>query len=305
VATPGCEELEELEAERERAEEKRLFYVAASRARHRLIVSMWRPRLKTGDARDRPSSPVGRFWPALRPALEEGLAHTLVVAPEPPAGRWRRDPPGSGEKAAALFQGDISEIQGRGPALEASASLFLRRAGRPPGVESPPEDRPRGEAAAGDRELATRLGSAVHQAMQAMVERAMAADAAAREASAAWSLPVKSAEEAASLVAKLAGSNLYRRARAARRRLAETPLLYRDAEGYLVEGIADLLFEEPEGWVLVDYKTDRDLSIEMDLYARQLSDYAAAIARLGGPRVREAYLLHARTGEALPVEIPE
>jgi ATP-dependent exoDNAse (exonuclease V) beta subunit len=55
----------------------------------------------------------------------------------------------------------------------------------------------------------------------------------------------------------------------------------------------------------VDYKTDRDLTIEKQLYTRQLADYAAAVGRLGGPRVREAYLLHARTGEALPIEIPE
>jgi ATP-dependent helicase/nuclease subunit A len=305
VATPGCEELEQLDDERERAEEKRLFYVSASRARHRLIVSMWRPRYKTGDARDRPTSPLGRFWFALRQALEDGLAQTLVVAPEPPAGRWRRDPSGSSEPQAALFRKEVAEIERRGPGLEASRSLPLRRAGRAPGAEAPPEDRPRGEAAPGDRELATRLGSAVHQAMQAMVERGMDADAAAREASAAWSLPLNSAGEAARLVANLAGSELYRRAGTARRRLAETPLLFRDPQGYLVEGIADLLFEEPGGWVLVDYKTDRDLTIEKQLYTRQLADYAAAVGRLGGPRVREAYLLHARTGEALPIEIPE
>jgi ATP-dependent helicase/nuclease subunit A len=141
--------------------------------------------------------------------------------------------------------------------------------------------------------------------MQAMVERGLEADAAAQEAAAAWSLPVASGREAATLVANLAGSDLYRRAGAARRRLAETPLLFRDADGYLVEGIADLLFEEPDGWVLVDYKTDRDLSIEKNLYARQLSDYAAAVASLGGPRVREAYLLHARTGKAIPVGLGE
>ena len=69
----------------------------------------------------------------------------------------------------------------------------------------------------------------------------------------------------------------------------------------LVEGKIDLLFEEEDGWVVVDWKTDRlptpAVRAEREaLYAPQLASYARALVALLGPgtRVKETLLAFAR-----------
>jgi ATP-dependent exoDNAse (exonuclease V) beta subunit len=54
-------------------------------------------------------------------------------------------------------------------------------------------------------------------------------------------------------------------------------------DGTLVEGIVDLAFEEDGKWVVVDYKTDREIvAVGEDGYRRQIALYASAIARATG-----------------------
>ena len=94
------------------------------------------------------------------------------------------------------------------------------------------------------------------------------------------------------------------RARAARRRFVELPVLFRDdaLEGSpLVEGKIDLLFEEADGWVVVDWKTDRvstaaSRAEREALYAPQLASYARALIAVLGPGtiVKETILAFAR-----------
>jgi len=76
----------------------------------------------------------------------------------------------------------------------------------------------------------------------------------------------------------------------------------------LEEGKIDLLFEENDGWVMVDYKTDQigllSTEVARELRSRhsgQVKEYAAALTTLG-VRVRAAHLLLARTGAS--VDIP-
>jgi ATP-dependent exoDNAse (exonuclease V) beta subunit len=57
-------------------------------------------------------------------------------------------------------------------------------------------------------------------------------------------------------------------------------------EGVLVEGVADLAYELPEGWVVVDFKTDRPDRERWSRYARQVRFYGDAIARTTGRPVR-------------------
>ena len=94
------------------------------------------------------------------------------------------------------------------------------------------------------------------------------------------------------------------RARVSRRRFVELPVLFRDdaLEGSpLVEGKIDLLFEEDDGWVVVDWKTDRistaaSRAEREALYTPQLASYARALtAVLGsGTIVKEMVLAFAR-----------
>jgi ATP-dependent helicase/nuclease subunit A len=56
-------------------------------------------------------------------------------------------------------------------------------------------------------------------------------------------------------------------------------------DGTLVEGVVDLAFEERGGWIVVDYKTDREIAAAgEERYRRQLALYASAIAQATGSR---------------------
>ena len=57
-----------------------------------------------------------------------------------------------------------------------------------------------------------------------------------------------------------------------------------------MEGIIDLAFIEDNTWIIVDFKTDADISRHRDQYQRQLQWYASALSRLTGLPTR-AYLL--------------
>jgi ATP-dependent helicase/nuclease subunit A len=73
-------------------------------------------------------------------------------------------------------------------------------------------------------------------------------------------------------------------ARAAERRgalLRETPVTL-EVEGVLVEGVADCVFEDADGYVVIDFKTDRAEGDLLDLYRRQVGLYADAVARATG-----------------------
>jgi ATP-dependent exoDNAse (exonuclease V) beta subunit len=76
------------------------------------------------------------------------------------------------------------------------------------------------------------------------------------------------------------------RASADRRCHRETPITYRLDSGALIEGVVDLAFDEPDGYTVVDFKTDRELEGSLDRYRLQVQVYAAAIAAATGRRAR-------------------
>ncbi len=72
-------------------------------------------------------------------------------------------------------------------------------------------------------------------------------------------------------------------AAAATRCRRETPVTFQAPDGVVVEGVVDLAFEEDGRWVVVDFKTDRELDVEGEArYRRQVAAYAAAIAQATG-----------------------
>lgn len=90
-------------------------------------------------------------------------------------------------------------------------------------------------------------------------------------------------------------SDLMRRALASPRRWTELYLAapVDDPQVRLVEGFADLLFEDDEGLVLVDYKTDVSISAEArQHYGDQLRAYAELIRRATGMTVQACHILH-------------
>lgn len=72
-------------------------------------------------------------------------------------------------------------------------------------------------------------------------------------------------------------------------------------EGIFIQGILDVLFDEADGLVLVDYKTDwvTDSSDLIDRYSVQLNLYAEAVERIFKKPVTEKYLYVFSTKEAV------
>ncbi len=93
---------------------------------------------------------------------------------------------------------------------------------------------------------------------------------------------------AAETVDRVLQHDVLGRARAAATRGAcrrESPVTCSLPDGTLVEGVVDLAFEEPGGWIVVDYKTDREIAAAgEEQYRRQLALYASAIAQATGSR---------------------
>jgi ATP-dependent exoDNAse (exonuclease V) beta subunit len=61
----------------------------------------------------------------------------------------------------------------------------------------------------------------------------------------------------------------------------EVPVMWQAPDGTLVEGTVDLVLEEPGRLVVLDFKTDRELSDNVDQYRLQLQIYCRALARDG------------------------
>lgn len=76
-----------------------------------------------------------------------------------------------------------------------------------------------------------------------------------------------------------------------------------DAEGTLLQGVMDCVFEEDGDWVLVDYKTDHIVHEDafVQRYTMQLNWYARALEDITGRRVKEMWLYALGKGKAYPV----
>jgi ATP-dependent exoDNAse (exonuclease V) beta subunit len=66
----------------------------------------------------------------------------------------------------------------------------------------------------------------------------------------------------------------------------ETPITWRSDTGTLIEGFVDLAYAEDDGFVVVDFKTDRELEGALERYERQLRIYAGAVAAATGRPTR-------------------
>ena len=79
-----------------------------------------------------------------------------------------------------------------------------------------------------------------------------------------------------------------RSASASGRCYRELPLIWQAPDGTLVEGTIDLAFEESgrtsseRRFVVLDFKTDRELDVEGERYRRQLAIYCQALVALQG-----------------------
>ena len=82
---------------------------------------------------------------------------------------------------------------------------------------------------------------------------------------------------------------------------------YEEKESILVQGIIDAFFEDEDGLVLVDYKTDRIKNPEelAQRYQEQIVQYAHALKSLKQKEVKEMILFSFHLGREVKVEWKE
>jgi ATP-dependent exoDNAse (exonuclease V) beta subunit len=291
--TRGWEERAAAEDALDAAERLRLLYVASTRARDHLLVSLHHKRTDRLDCLAALLCEHGADAPAAVLDLDLGSS-----APGPPA-RFSDGTP-------ALEQpGDRDEW------IAARAAL-LARAGRPATVaattlagepdaglaeDEPTDDRPawrRGRAG-------TALGRAVHSVLQSIeLETGAGLDATARAQALAEGIPQREAEVRA-LARSVLQSPTVRSAVAGGRYWREVPVAA-VVDGVTLEGFVDLLVETLEGLVVVDYKTDQapsdaELDAAMARYRIQGAAYALALEHaLGAPVARCVFVFARRRG---------
>jgi ATP-dependent exoDNAse (exonuclease V) beta subunit len=287
--TPGFHALAEREKVMDELEKVRLLYVAATRARDHLVVSLHHPTGIDCHAKrlhelslQRPnlSQPLNIDWqlplataPALSAPFEDSLERRT---------RWLQE---REERISALASV---------PAIAATELARIENKVEPV-EEEPPWRRGRAGSA---------IGRAVHAVLQSIdLASGDGLDGAAAAQAAAEGIPGRSAE-VARLTSSALRSKVVQQAVASGRYWRElyvgVPL-----EGMLLEGFIDLLYEAPEGLVIVDYKTDALEDDQAALaatgrYRLQGAAYAVALQQaLGRPVARCVFVFTRLSG---PVE---
>ncbi|MCU6796836.1 UvrD-helicase domain-containing protein [Paenibacillus sp. WQ 127069] len=282
-------------AERERefmnAETDRLLYVAATRAKQLLIVSQY------------PSRPAIDPWSLLSVSLQQQLELELIhVDPVQP------------EELAMVpdIASSVDEWQKR---LD-SGSVPSYQLGSVTGLAKSSSDIVI-ERSSGGKGMA--YGSLIHRCLQALGEGMDDSDLTdfCRMAVEEEGVEEKWLELAVETVLKVAASTLWKRSMSARRRYHEFSFMISrriaatdenkrvqdssfqggslaDSVTTILRGVIDLVFEEEEGWVIVDFKTDRyELPNEqqlVDFYKSQVLAYVEEWERTIGGKVKEAGL---------------
>jgi ATP-dependent helicase/nuclease subunit A len=297
--------INEREKEMAASELRRLLYVAATRARDRLVVSCF------GKLRNQGGEPAAGV-------LLGGLADSLPAAgAQPPSEEVEADgllvlPPGEaarrGGRDATL---DASGLLAARDAWRAERAALLERARRPAPATSPSalehvddEVRAGGPGAPPGRTRALALGAAVHRVME-LCDLADDASLPSLSAAVAAELGHRDLAEPAAELARACWRAAPVRAAAA------SPEVYRELpvgvllEGVVLGGSVDLLYRDGGEWVVVDFKTDRaaDAATLLARYTPQGAAYAVAVEAATGRVVREVVFIAPAAG-GLVVTVP-
>ena len=306
-------------AEREQAyrdaEQRRLLYVATTRAQDWLVVPIFHRRSSVG------------FHAYLEDAIPNWLAEdnaesireddsTIVRRAD------RFDPVPVIPRTPVELDAAASTAEWQARRAEALANGALNlRALTPSAIghdevkrelEDPPTEREDEDgdaepqvAAAEARSLAMRRGNAIHEALALSVADDRG-ETLRRTERVCERRDVPLDDVLADLERTLEHP-LLQRARKSALHVFEMPLvLHRSINGgsEIIEGQADLVFEEPQGWVVVDFKSDREFDPELQRrYQQQVALYAEMLSAAGA-HVREAWLLYTHSGEARVVGLP-
>jgi ATP-dependent exoDNAse (exonuclease V) beta subunit len=286
--TPGFDHLRVAERQHSFLERDRLFYVAATRAKERLVVSLYYKANKKPDHRghhQNQTCSLAECLEEMRLAHPEWptLQHGMPLGPGEATTSAREDTPEQRQAWGDARAATVAAL-GRERLLAVTAIAHAHDVAAPEDKPEPvDDDQPWKKGRAG-----TSVGRAVHAVLQTVdLETGRGLAETARTQAAAEGI----ADEA-ERIARLAESA--RTSRAVREAVHGGRLwreLYAGAtiDGVLVEGFIDLLYETPEGLVVVDYKTDslRDadaIDRAMERYRLQGAAYAVLLEEaLGRP----------------------
>ncbi|PFG75300.1 UvrD-helicase domain-containing protein [Tepidiforma thermophila] len=284
-ATAGFAAVEAEEDAQEAAEEARLFYVAATRAEHALTVSLYRAKKGTEKSL---AARVERALEGAPPETWERFeASTGTLPAAPTADGVSSGAPPVPERAAWMAaRAALAAKAGRAPVAAASTIAHEGLADVPeePADELAGPEEPWRKGRAG-----TSLGRAVHAVLQGIdLATGNGLEEAARAQAEAEGIGDRR-EEVARLARSALASQAVQAAVASGRYWREV-YVGAELDGTVVEGFIDLLYESPDGLVIVDYKTDGLRSAEeidrvMPIYRLQGGAYAAAAEEATGRRV--------------------
>ena len=277
IAQPrDWEEMERVEKAFDEAEKTRLLYVAATRAREMLVVSIW----KQGKSENAQGP-----WCALAPFLTVDLPEAAPTPPGPEPTRLRVRP---AELEDFREQRRRRRTASAAPTYAvASVTSVVHTTAEKPAWEST------GRGLSWGRVLHAVLEAAMRD--ETLDLPALATNAMAEEERPAAELP-----ELLRVVEAVRSSELWARARRAKQHLVEVPFALPVSpeelgrlEGHaptVLRGAIDLVFEEEDGWFLIDYKSDRITAENRDgliaFYAPQVSHYQRHWERLTGRPTR-------------------
>lgn len=302
IMTQGWEKSRERERLREDAEDCRLLYVAATRARDYLVLPF-----PPQDERRRFLEPL---WEGLRseetvpwgrevfPFKDSELAVTVFDSRRLDAEKRELRP----------FRAVLSARHKEGARQKREPSLRRRRMWEKEQKEIRKKGSLGGKILAATEVARFRqaeswssgpgqsFGSLVHDLFRAVdLSRPEEIRSAAQLLGRQYGVDNETIERAVQLVEWGLGSDILRRASRAPRHWKELPFVYRHGKD-LIEGFIDLAFEEDGEIVVVDYKTDAvknksDLEERLLLYAPQGVLYGAALEKIAKKKVKEVIFL--------------
>jgi ATP-dependent helicase/nuclease subunit A len=266
---PGWEQLATEEQRFLDAEANRLLYVAATRAGVKLVVS------QRDDAKANERNPwrlFDSYLPEAVQARDPGpVASRASVEVKIDPEDWQRDVGAIEQRWQAVTHPTY--------AVQAVKALVIREGPKPRGAEK------------GGAEW----GTVLHSLLEAAMKRP-GADLSSLAVSLLENedLPLALADDAVATVNQVMASEIWGRARAAELCLTEVPLetLSQASDQppglpTVVRGVIDLVFCEPAGWTIVDYKTERVDAGEIPELVTYYRPQVAAYAELWEKVVRQ------------------
>ena len=261
-----------------RAESERLLYVATTRAACMLVVSIGK---------------VESSWGGLHPFLADAKA--IEVPTDEQLAKVEKKSVKSQsrtESSVVLGQKLINKWS------NALTATYVVETAKHLGLKG--TSRPRWEAS-GD--YGYQWGSAVHELLEAAMKRTgLDQRASAIRLANEYKLGSERVDALLSTVQSVVQSAIWKRAQASSRCYSELPFetSTRDGKGKLtiIRGVMDLVFEERNGWAIVDYKTDdikeSEVASAVAYYGGQLAKYAEQWKHMTGFIINELGLYFTR-----------